>query len=58
MHCTGFLAKIALQEALGEGCVPAGVGIKVEVQGEAADEPFMPIPSWADETPGIEIDRE
>jgi len=45
MHCTGFVAKIALQEALGEGCVPAGVGIKVEVKGSAADERSMFPPS-------------
>lgn len=31
MHCSGFDSKIALQEAFGEGCVPAGVGLKVEV---------------------------
>ncbi|KIO25909.1 hypothetical protein M407DRAFT_75106 [Tulasnella calospora MUT 4182] len=29
MHCTGFKAKIALEQELGEGCVPAGVGMKV-----------------------------
>ncbi|EIW62446.1 uncharacterized protein TRAVEDRAFT_68886 [Trametes versicolor FP-101664 SS1] len=33
MHCTGFAAKVALEEALGEGSVPAGVGIKVIVEG-------------------------
>ncbi|KAL6306509.1 beta-lactamase-like protein [Sparassis latifolia] len=31
MHCTGFGAKLALEAAFGEGCVPAGVGVKVEV---------------------------
>lgn len=34
MHCSGFQSKIALERALGEGCVPAGVGIKVEVRGD------------------------
>lgn len=34
MHCTGFGAKVALREALGEGCVPAGTGIRVEVAGD------------------------
>ena len=34
MHCTGFPAKVALEHALSEGCVPAGVGIKVEVKGD------------------------
>ncbi|KAH8078045.1 beta-lactamase-like protein [Cristinia sonorae] len=34
MHCTGFQAKAALEKALGEGCVPAGTGIRVEVTGD------------------------
>lgn len=34
MHCSGFQSKIALQHALGEGCVPAGVGMKVEIRGD------------------------
>lgn len=34
MHCTGFSAKVALQEAMGEGCVPAGTGIRVDVVGD------------------------
>ena len=34
MHCSGFNAKIALEAAFGEGCVPAGVGLKVEVVGD------------------------
>jgi 7,8-dihydropterin-6-yl-methyl-4-(beta-D-ribofuranosyl)aminobenzene 5'-phosphate synthase len=34
MHCTGFQAKIALEAAFGEGCVPAGVGLKVEIVGD------------------------
>jgi len=43
MHCTGFLAKVALEEALGEGCVPAGVGITVNIEGSAkADEKLFP----------------
>ncbi|KAF5320129.1 hypothetical protein D9611_010275 [Ephemerocybe angulata] len=33
MHCTGWKAKIALEEALGEGVVPAGVGHRVEIIG-------------------------
>lgn len=45
MHCSGFSAKVALEAALGEGCVPAGVGIKVEVQGDREGERmiFTPI---------------
>ena len=33
MHCSGFKAKVGLEAAFGDGCVPAGVGIKVDVQG-------------------------
>ena len=38
MHCSGFQAKIALEAALGEGCVPAGVGLKVEIVGDRAQD--------------------
>ncbi|KAJ6587029.1 beta-lactamase-like protein [Mycena vulgaris] len=34
MHCSGFQCKIALEAAFGGGCVPAGVGMKVEVVGD------------------------
>jgi len=34
MHCSGFESKVALERAFGEGCVPAGVGLKVEVVGD------------------------
>jgi len=34
LHCTGFAGKIALANALGEGCVPGGVGHRIEVSGE------------------------
>lgn len=34
MHCSGFQAKVALEKAFGDGCVPAGVGMKVEVLGD------------------------
>jgi len=34
MHCTGFTARIALEAALGEGCVPAGVGTKFVLEGD------------------------
>ncbi|KAJ7924921.1 beta-lactamase-like protein [Mycena leptocephala] len=34
MHCSGFQCKVELEKALGEGCVPAGVGMKVEVLGD------------------------
>ncbi|KAK0461194.1 uncharacterized protein EV420DRAFT_185457 [Desarmillaria tabescens] len=34
MHCSGFASKVALEAAMGEGCVPAGVGITIEVMGD------------------------
>jgi len=34
MHCSGFQSKLALEAAFGEGCVPAGVGLKVNVVGD------------------------
>jgi len=44
MHCSGFSCKVALREALGEGSVPAGVGIKVQVTGDRAGEKHMMAP--------------
>ncbi|ELU37707.1 metallo-beta-lactamase superfamily protein [Rhizoctonia solani AG-1 IA] len=43
MHCTGFNAKVALAQALGDACVPAGSGISVEFKGidSQADERLM-----------------
>lgn len=46
MHCTGFQAKIALEKALGEGCVPAGVGHKVNIVGSRTDEEMLFAPVW------------
>ncbi|KAJ7045622.1 beta-lactamase-like protein [Mycena alexandri] len=34
MHCSGFYFKVELEKALGDGCVPAGTGIKVEILGD------------------------
>ncbi|VDB96760.1 unnamed protein product [Peniophora sp. CBMAI 1063] len=31
MHCSGFAVKCALQREFGEGCVPAGVGMKIDL---------------------------
>lgn len=43
MHCSGFQSKIALERALGEGCVPVGVGIKVDIRGDReADARLLP----------------
>ncbi|KAF8745716.1 Metallo-beta-lactamase superfamily, partial [Rhizoctonia solani] len=43
MHCTGFNAKVALAQALGDACVPAGSGMSVEFKGidSQADERLM-----------------
>lgn len=41
MHCTGFDAKVALHDALGEGCIPAGTGVRVEIAGDRAMEERM-----------------
>jgi len=45
MHCSGFAAKIALEAALGEGCVLAGVGHKVVINGIPDDEANLRPPS-------------
>jgi 7,8-dihydropterin-6-yl-methyl-4-(beta-D-ribofuranosyl)aminobenzene 5'-phosphate synthase len=37
MHCTGFNAKVALAQALGEACVPAGTGMRVEFKGSDSE---------------------
>ncbi|KAI5123956.1 hypothetical protein M0805_006368 [Coniferiporia weirii] len=43
MHCSGFAAKVALGAAFGEGCVPAGAGITINLQGDAeADKLLFP----------------
>lgn len=41
MHCTGFQAKVALETAFGEGCVPAGVGLRVDILGDEASEKML-----------------
>lgn len=46
MHCSGFNCKIALQEALGEACVPAGVGMKVTVDGNRLLDERLPPGTW------------
>ncbi|KAF8622674.1 hypothetical protein AX15_006780 [Amanita polypyramis BW_CC] len=38
MHCSGFRTKVALEAALGEGCVPAGVGHRVDITGNREEE--------------------
>jgi 7,8-dihydropterin-6-yl-methyl-4-(beta-D-ribofuranosyl)aminobenzene 5'-phosphate synthase len=45
MHCSGFQSKIALEAAFGERCVPAGVGVRVDVVGdrERDKELFPPV---------------
>ena len=41
MHCSGFGVKVALEEALGDGCVPTGVGNYVEIHGSEADDKLV-----------------
>ncbi|TCD71649.1 hypothetical protein EIP91_007396 [Steccherinum ochraceum] len=45
MHCTGFSAKVALEHAMGGGCVPAGTGVRVEVAGDDEAEKRMFAPT-------------
>jgi len=44
MHCSGFAAKVGLEAEFGEGCVPAGTGIKITVDGNKEDEILMIAP--------------
>lgn len=46
MHCSGFQAKIALETAFGEGCVPAGVGLKVEIVGDRTQDSSLFPPAY------------
>jgi len=45
MHCSGFAVKVALEAALGEGCVPAGVGHTVTINGVPDDNATLQPPS-------------
>jgi len=45
MHCSGFATKVALEAALGEGCVPAGAGHKVIINGVPEDDASLRPPS-------------
>ncbi|KZV62976.1 metallo-beta-lactamase protein [Peniophora sp. CONT] len=38
MHCSGFAVKCALQAEFGGGCVPAGVGMKIDVTSTLEDQ--------------------
>ncbi|WVQ78787.1 hypothetical protein IAT38_000878 [Cryptococcus sp. DSM 104549] len=38
LHCTGLEARAMLREKLGDGCVPAGVGMRVVFEGVEAGE--------------------
>ncbi|KAJ3806478.1 beta-lactamase-like protein [Lentinula aff. lateritia] len=44
MHCSGFDAKVALEKAFGEGAVPAGVGIKVEIVADREHDKRLALP--------------
>ncbi|KAF7797906.1 hypothetical protein EIP86_009112 [Pleurotus ostreatoroseus] len=41
MHCSGFAVKVALEQALGDGCVPASTGMRIEVVGSPESEKVM-----------------
>ncbi|KAF8492360.1 beta-lactamase-like protein [Russula emetica] len=45
MHCSGFAVKVALEAALGEGCVPAGAGHTVTINGVPDDNAILQPPS-------------
>lgn len=45
MHCSGFAAKVALEDAFGDGCVPAGVGHKIIVEGNQETDRMMHTPA-------------
>ncbi len=45
MHCSGFAVKVALEAALGEGCVPAGAGHRVTINGIPDDDATLRPPS-------------
>ena|SRR5216684_2336497 len=45
MHCSGFAVKVALEAALGDGCVPAGAGHRVTINGIPDDDASMRPPS-------------
>ena len=45
MHCSGFATKVALEAAMGEGCVPAGAGHKVVINGVPEDDASLRLPS-------------
>ncbi|KAG9221021.1 hypothetical protein CCMSSC00406_0002379 [Pleurotus cornucopiae] len=34
MHCSGMAVKIALEKEFGQACVPAGVGVKIQLDGD------------------------
>lgn len=46
MHCSGLAAKVALREAMGEGCVAAGVGMKITVVGSNEDDEKLWKPTY------------
>ena len=45
MHCSGFATKVALEAALGDGCVPAGAGHKVIINGVPEEDASLRHPS-------------
>ncbi|KZO98969.1 metallo-beta-lactamase protein [Calocera viscosa TUFC12733] len=50
LHCTGFGAKVALREALGDVIVPAGTGIKIDIDGDDDTENDLDESSYPSDT--------
>lgn len=38
LHCTGLEARAMIRQAMGDACIPAGVGMRVTVEAKADDE--------------------
>jgi len=46
MHCSGFQAQSALEKEFGEGCVPAGAGLRIDLVGNRAVDERLPPSSY------------
>ncbi|KAF4599774.1 hypothetical protein EYR40_006875 [Pleurotus pulmonarius] len=46
MHCSGMAVKIALEKEFGQACVPAGVGVKIQLDGDRTMDSRLPRPTF------------
>jgi 7,8-dihydropterin-6-yl-methyl-4-(beta-D-ribofuranosyl)aminobenzene 5'-phosphate synthase len=46
MHCSGFQAKIALEKAFGDGCIPCSTGMKMELWADRSMDDRLYCPSY------------